>query len=233
MKYKAICFDIDGTLYDVKVQNSYVSKMALRHPVVCARYNALRKHIRAKQDDFENTPLKNKSFREREAIMFMESSGLFKSEEKARRYLDDRYYNVLYKYYGVVEKQPEVIRTMHYLKYKGIRTAVLSDWPIQNKLNQIGVDEFMEFKICSDDSGYLKPSVHCFEYLLYNLKLEASEILYVGDSYEKDILGAGKAGIDAVLMNCNEQDAEKKYPEALKICTNWAEFDVWLKKTEK
>ncbi len=233
MKYKAICFDIDGTLYSTGIMNAYIAKMAFYHPFVCARYNTMRRYLRSKQGDFEKTDLKDKTFREREARMMKESSGSFSTDEKARKYLDERYYKILFKYYNVIEKQPQVMRTMHYLRYKGIRMAALSDWPIQNKLKQIGVEDFMEFAVCSDDLGYLKPDVHCFEYLLYTLKLRASEVLYVGDSYQKDVLGPAKAGIDAVLMNCNEQDAEKKYPEAVKICKNWAEFDAWLKEAEK
>lgn len=232
MKYKAICFDIDGTLYGTNLQDAYIARLAFLHPVMCAKYNALRKYIRSKQDTFENGELKDKTFREREAQMFIESSGCKKTREEARAYLDKRYYKPLFRQYKKIGKQPLVIQTMHYLKYKGIRVAALSDWPIENKLKQIGVEDFMEFKVSSDEIGYLKPDIHCFEYILNTLNLKSSEVLYVGDSYVKDVQGPKKAGIDAVLINCNERDAKTKYPEAVKICKDWAEFDVWLKEQE-
>ena len=71
----------------------------------------------------------------------------------------------------------------------------------------------------------------CFEYLLYNLKMDPQDVLYVGDSYEKDIVGASAASIDAVMVNVRglkPGDAEAKYPLAKAVFGTWDEFDKWL-----
>ena len=88
----------------------------------------------------------------------------------------------------------------------------------------MGLDKYVDFGASSDDAGFLKPDAHCFEYLLYNLKMESSDVLYVGDSYVKDIVGSHNAGIYAVLVNVKPSD----YPLAKEVFGSWKELDAWL-----
>ena len=66
--------------------------------------------------------------------------------------------------------------------------------------------------------------------MLYNLKIDSADVLYVGDSYAKDIAGAHGAGIDAVLVNVrgSEKDFPSRYPLAKAVFNRWSDFDVWL-----
>ena len=99
------------------------------------------------------------------------------------------------------------------------------------KLKSMSLSDLVDFYASSDDIGFLKPDTHCFEYLLYNLKMEAKDVLYVGDSYDKDIVGANSAGMDAVLVNVERselKDAKTRYPLAKAVFCRWKDFDAWL-----
>ena len=95
---------------------------------------------------------------------------------------------------------------------------------MQSKLKNLNFD-------AAADAGFLKPDAHCFEYLLYNLKMDAKDVLYVGDSYSKDIMGASAAGLDAVLVNVRPsemKDASGRFPLAKAVFCSWNDFDKWL-----
>ena len=95
----------------------------------------------------------------------------------------------------------------------------------------MGLSKYVDFATSSTNVGYLKPNIHCFEYLLYNVGTKPSETLYVGDSYTKDVVGAFNAGLDAVLVNAKEKqvkEATKKYTLACGVFSSWLDFDAWL-----
>jgi len=227
MDYKAICFDIDGTLYPAKLLRQYMIDIAFAHPFWTAKYGRMRQAFRDVQSSFEENGLTPYSFREREAMVFIRSS--YRKNMKlpeARKRLDRGYYKYLADIYETLGKQPETEATLRKLKSRGIVTAVFSDWPIWDKLERMGIDSLIDFKYGPDDCGYLKPDKHCFDFILGKLGLEAKDVLFVGDSYEKDIAGAAGAGMDAVLVGSRNEDG--RYPLAKEVFEDWEEFDAWI-----
>lgn len=55
--------------------------------------------------------------------------------------------------------------------------------------------------VISIENGWRKPHPAIFEDALASLGLPAAEVLFVGDTPEADLLGAGAAGMDAVWIN--------------------------------
>ena len=120
------------------------------------------------------------------------------------------------------------------IKNNGLKIGVFTDFPLFDKLEGMKLADLVDFAASSDDIGYLKPDTHCLEYLLYNLKMGPKDVLYVGDSYNKDILGAKAVGMDAVLVNVKasaSKDLAKEYPLAKAAFRTWNEFDTWLSAT--
>lgn len=227
MKYKAVCFDIDGTLYPPQLLRQYMIDLAFAHPFWTIRYGKMRAAFRELQGSFEEMGLAAFPFREREAMVYIKTRPLGNLKlVDARNKLDSCYYRHLEDIYETLGKQPATARTLEMLRNRGVVTAVLSDWPLWDKLERMGLEDLFDLKYSSDDIGYLKPDIHCFSFLLEKLGLEAKDVLFVGDSYEKDIAGASGAGIDAVLVG--ESKEEGKYPLALEVFGNWEEFDVWI-----
>lgn len=223
MKYKAICFDIDGTLYSEKHLKHVETKLALLRPFECKRYRKLRARLREVQD-IRN---EDKPFREKEAQVYSELFPQYGDAQKAREHLDKRYYSLLQRIYSHLDAKDGVRETFEKIKRKGIKIALFSDWPLYDKPHLLGLDDLCDCISNSDNDGYLKPSVHAFEKLLYNLKLEACDVLYVGDSYKKDVLGSVACGMDGILISDIALD-KSKYPKATEVFTSWKDFDIWL-----
>ena len=114
--------------------------------------------------------------------------------------LEDCFYRPLKEEYSSIKPYDGVRETFRFLKSSGYKIGVLSDFPLFDKLEKLGVADLVDVAISSDDTGFLKPSVHPFEFLMYKLNVKPCETLYVGDDYKKDISGSAEAGIDSYLV---------------------------------
>ena len=77
---------------------------------------------------------------------------------------------------------------------------------IRKALDLGGISPLIDEIYCFRRIGVKKPSAAFFESILEDLKLERTQLVFVGDSYETDIIGAGKAGIRAVWLNHHASD---------------------------
>ena len=85
---------------------------------------------------------------------------------------------------------------LEFLKEKGLKVGLLSDFPIQNKLRYLGIpSSLIDYQICAEDLGALKPHIRPFKAISEISECDPNEILYVGNSYSKDIVGAKNAGM--------------------------------------
>ena len=238
MKYKAICFDIDGTLYPIGIMNRRIFRLSAAHPLFGLKYRKARREFRRNQASFAKTI----PFRWREAAIIQSGTGAepeheFSEEAFGKLYgktydrLDRWAYRKMERLYRQTKTFDGVAETLKRIRNNGLKVGVFTDFPLFRKLEGMGLASLVDFAASSDDAGFLKPDAHCFEYLLYNLKMGPQDVLYVGDSYEKDIVGANAASIDAVLVNVRglePGDAQTKYPLAKAVFGTWGEFDKWL-----
>ena len=238
MKYKAICFDIDGTLYPIGIMNRRIFRLSAAHPLFGLKYRKARREFRRNQASFAKTI----PFRWREAAIIQSGTGAepeheFSEEAFGKLYgktydrLDRWAYRKMERLYRQTKTFDWVAETLKRIRNNGLKVGVFTDFPLLRKLEGMDLASLVDFAASSDDAGFLKPDTHCFEYLLYNLKMGPQDVLYVGDSYEKDIVGANAASIDAVLVNVRglkPGDSQTKYPLAKAVFGTWGEFDKWL-----
>lgn len=86
---------------------------------------------------------------------------------------------------------------------RGYRTAVVSnaDGRVEALLEDRGLTEYLEFVIDSEVVGVKKPDRRIFDLAVNRLGVPAERVLYVGDLYAVDVLGARAAGLDALLVD--------------------------------
>ena len=69
------------------------------------------------------------------------------------------------------------------------------------KLDGTGIRKFFKNIIISEHVGFKKPDINIFQYALRSANAKPDACLMVGDGLEVDVLGAQKAGWDAVYFN--------------------------------
>lgn len=109
---------------------------------------------------------------------------------------------------GVVRPYPEVTEVLTLLLEQGYRLGIVSNWSwnLRERVAQAGLNHFFEVIWASAYAGCNKPHPGIFGSALSQMSPPATtsdRILYVGDSYRHDVLGARNAGIDAALLDRN------------------------------
>lgn len=217
---KAICFDIDGTFYPKWKMDLKLIKASVFHIPFALKYNRCRKRIR-KDDAFGLYPaMSYDEITRRGALLCFGNSSeyaqkLFRKKEKAV------FHDFFLRSYRNIKPAKGVADALSIAKEEGFKLAALSDFPIGVKLKAMGIEQYFDFSISSEDLGHFKPSKTPFAALSERLLLKPNEILYVGDSYQKDVLGAKNYGMHSCLIFSK---AGKEYTDADLSVQSWAEF---------
>src|SRR5215211_221919 len=97
----------------------------------------------------------------------------------------------------------DVRRTLPQLKESGYILGVISnrDKPFHDLLQDHGIGEFFDFSLAAGEVNIFKPDPGVFDHGLQRVKLSAKEVIYVGDNYYADVVGARSAGLQPVLYD--------------------------------
>jgi len=204
MDVKTIFFDLDNTLYD----HTRAERTALQ---ILLNQNAT-KFSEIHRERFLDVYHQNNAFYWKK----MAQGDITASELKILRLqttfaefgFEKLDFNDLAKKYLQIYTQqvfvfPRMMEALNYLKPK-FRLGILSNGfaKIQrHKLANMNLQNFFEITIFSEDVGAMKPSAVIFREAMKLTQSRAEEIVYIGDSYESDIVGAKAVGWAAVLFN--------------------------------
>ena len=78
------------------------------------------------------------------------------------------------------------------------------------ELNAVGLTSYFDPIIISGDIGYRKPDERLFTTALTTMKMQPSEVLYVGNDMYRDVYGAQRLGMKAVFFKSNQGTQEKE-----------------------
>jgi HAD superfamily hydrolase (TIGR01549 family) len=97
---------------------------------------------------------------------------------------------------------PDAPAALETLSRRGYRLAVISnaDGRVRGLLDHAGLSAFFELIVDSAEAGVEKPDPRIFRLATERLGLEPAACAYVGDIYEIDIVGALRAGLEALLI---------------------------------
>ncbi len=101
-----------------------------------------------------------------------------------------------------VRAEPGTRELLEGLRAAGLRLAVVSnaDGRVDRYLETAGLADCFEFVLDSGVVGIEKPDPRIFQLACERLGMSPDEVVYVGDSYEVDVVGARAAGIEAILL---------------------------------
>ena len=191
---KAVAFDLDGTFYpNYRFYIRNILKFLL-HPFFYTAFIKVRRILHSFQyDQAQILP-----FYDRQASLLADYLG--KEPGIIRKKADILIYGGLKKLFSGVKLFPHLKEVLSSFREAGLRLAVLSDFPPDEKLSILGLDSFFDVVISSEETGALKPSGIPFSALIGQLALEPGEIIYVGNSMRFDVEGSKSAGMKAALI---------------------------------
>jgi putative hydrolase of the HAD superfamily len=185
MKIHAVAFDIDGTLYDNTIMHLKSLPFAVRHVRLLVAFRRVRLALR------QMRPIED--FHALQAELLGRELGV--SNDAARQLIDRLFYGSWEEILHRVPVYDGVRRTVERLRSAGLKVAVASDFPVQRKLDILGIAGLWDCEISTEEVGYLKPNPEPFRALLDCLDEPPQRVLYVGNSYRYDVEGAKAVGM--------------------------------------
>ncbi|MQG09334.1 MAG: HAD family hydrolase [SAR202 cluster bacterium] len=112
---------------------------------------------------------------------------------------------------------PDLIQCINDLRDMGLILGLISNINMSGKkiAEKLGVSSYFNYVFTSEDLGYEKPNKMIFEKSLDIAKLTPSEVVFIGDQVESDILGAKNANILPILLD--RYNNYENYSEVIKI----------------
>jgi len=192
MKFRAVAFDLDGTLYPnyrfyIRLVPFILKEQRLLRAFGRARTILRRSHGRTGGD-----------FYEAQAKIVADILG--ESAEKILEKTEKLIYRGWEDHFKKVRLFPHVTETLGALRKNGITLGLLSDFPPETKLKNLKISEYWDAVVCSEQSGFLKPDTTAFLEIAKKMGTQAENILYVGNSVSYDVSGAHKTGMKAALV---------------------------------
>jgi HAD superfamily hydrolase (TIGR01662 family) len=118
---------------------------------------------------------------------------------------------------GVIQPYPEVVDVLTLLLKHSYRLGIVSNWSwnLRERVAQAGLERFFEVIWASAYAGCNKPHPGIFRSALDRMpapEIDPARVLYVGDSYYHDVIGARNAGLDVVLLDRDGASARTDCP---------------------
>ena len=208
--YKHLFFDLDHTLWDhntnsrIGLEEVYqqfnLSSLGINSPTeFYLKFNEINHQLWDKYEAgrISQTELRHNRFR----LIF---SQLGVTNHTICDEISDVYVDISSKKHHLL---PNAQETLTYLFPKYPMHIITNGFDeIQSvKMNAGKITHFFKEIITSQNSGYKKPDSRIFEYALKKIKAVPQECLMIGDSFQSDIVGATRAGIDAVFFNPDQR----------------------------
>jgi FMN phosphatase YigB (HAD superfamily) len=208
MFYKGIIFDLDNTLYDydlchkkaiIEVFNYLIQmKNSLTIEYITLVYQDITKNL--KYELGLTASSHNKSIYFKQLLEKLNINLLTFSK------LHDIYWETFYTNLVCFEGVENFIK---WNKQFGIKIGILTDYESEYqiiKLEKLGLLEYIDCIVTSEEVGIEKPSAKMFNTILQKMKLNITDVIMIGDNYEKDIIGSRNLNIISYWFNKNNGD---------------------------
>ena len=193
MRYRAIIFDLDGTLIDqFKAIHQAFSKTIEDMGYQAPTYHEVRRAVGGAS----------------EATMTL-LIGKERAKEAVAR-LRPNFEKVMLK--GVTPL-PYALESLERLTRAGLKTAVLTNkygLHARATCDHLGFSDYLEFTLGADDTKWKKPQPELTDHVLAKLEVSASDAVYIGDS-PYDFKTAKNAGLECILVPTGTHSADELY----------------------
>jgi HAD superfamily hydrolase (TIGR01549 family) len=199
---RALIFDLDGTLYDQRPVHRALRLALLRENLLSPlRVWSTLKILRSYREALERLrEMPSASDLAREQVR-LATRGCGRKEEEVQACVE--YWTARALDFMPRAQYAGIIELLAALRSRGIRTAVLSDYPAETKLARMGLRAHFDVVLWAGDPEVraLKPSPRGLHAILARLGVPPKQALYVGDRPEVDAAAAQAAGVACAILN--------------------------------
>lgn len=218
LDYKAVIFDLDGTLY---YQKPFRIRMALY----------LAGHMLAHPSSMKDVLLIKKYREIRENWEILEKSTSYEVGNNLEKDLDSRQYEYVARVKKVspervkkavsffmfeaplkllpMYRDEAIFMLIGRLRDKGVKVVVYSDYPVKDKLNVLGIKADACFTSSDESIDCMKPDPKGIRVILETLGLTSDEAVMIGDRYEKDGIAAKENNVDYIIVSSSPKERKK------------------------
>jgi HAD superfamily hydrolase (TIGR01549 family) len=193
MFYKGIIFDLDNTLYDYDRCHNFSIEIVFDY--INNKYNKICDGVYNKVSNELKNEVGPTASSHNKSIYFKHLLENLTISLSVLPIIEELYWNNFYKH---MECYTGVREFIEWNKKQGKKIGVLTDYETQYqivKLKQLGILDYIDVIVTSEEVGIEKPSVQMFQTILHKLKLQPENVIMIGDNYKKDIEGANRMGI--------------------------------------
>jgi FMN phosphatase YigB (HAD superfamily) len=204
MFYKGIIFDLDNTLYNYNICHDFALESVFTYLNVTYPYiDKIRIYYEKIANDLKNE-LTNTASCHNKSIYFKHLLEKMKVGYKSFNTINNIYWTSFYTKMDCFDGVKEFIQ---WNKNQNIKIAVLTDYETEYqivKLERLGLLDYIDVIITSEEIGKEKPSTQMFLSSLNKLSLSAENVIMIGDNLNRDIIGAVDIGIFSYwFSHCN------------------------------
>lgn len=202
--FKAVIFDIDGTLYSYAANDKIAveslceyaeSVLHVEEGEFRTAYNEARRIVKEER-------LRDGGARHSKVLFFQTTLELL--NKSAFNYVLEMYDVYWNNFLANMKPFDGVVNFIEKLKSIGVKISLCTDMTAHiqyRKIRRLGLENFIDFMVTSEETGQEKPARIMFELALKKLNVKAEDAAFFGDSLERDIEGAANAGIKPFWYN--------------------------------
>jgi putative hydrolase of the HAD superfamily len=105
----------------------------------------------------------------------------------------------------------DVHETLQCIKKNDIKLGIMTNGTSENqrgKLKRFDIEKYFDYFFIEGETGFGKPDVKAYEYMLQETKIESNKIIMVGDNLVWDIEPPQKLGIYTIWINTKKLNLE-------------------------
>ncbi|MEM6672821.1 MAG: HAD-IA family hydrolase [Planctomycetota bacterium] len=202
-RHRAVLFDLDGTLYAAKpLRRAMLLELArtpLRGPRQAVRTVRRLQAFRSVREELRDLGDTSSSLDDEQ---YAAPAARLRDDPAAVREVVAEWIHRRPLRHLPAAAWPTLRPTLEALRERGLALGVFSDYPPDEKLAALGVDDLFDVTLAATDPeiNAFKPHPCGFLAGASRLGLDPSEVVYVGDRVEVDALGALAAGLGCVIL---------------------------------
>ena len=208
---KAVCFDLHGTLAHHEPPIEEVCATACHELGFEVSAETLHKSLLQAdawwRDENCRSPISKRPPKERVAaysahvLRALRGAGLEVSHDVALQILMKLFQNGLN-----FELYDDALPALKLLKERNLILGLISNVGQETDATyqDLGLQPYLDFHVTSSEAGHHKPDPEIFLTALEKAQVKVEEVIYVGDQYDLDIVGARGVGMKAVLIDRND-----------------------------